>query len=150
MIYSVSQAAQIAGKSRATINRAIAAGTLTAHRSGPGKPWTIDAAELARAFPVPARELLTEQRNELPRAADDQPITAALAAKDELIGDLREALADLRRRLDASDADRRQAHEQLGAALAQIRALTDQRSTVPAAPIAPAPTRRSWWPWRRA
>jgi hypothetical protein len=153
MIYSVSQAAQIAGKSRATINRAIAGGTLTAYRSGPGKPWTIDAAELARAFPGPARELLSEQRSELPRAADDQSMTATLAAKDELIGDLREVLADLRHRLDAADADRRQAHEQLGAALAQIRALTDQRSTAPAPAVAsqPAPPapRRSWWRWGR-
>src|SRR5689334_23700190 len=152
MIYSVSQAAQITGKSRATINRAIAAGTLTAHRSGPGKPWTIDAAELARAFPVSAHEQISEQRIELLRAADDQPMTSAIAAKDELIGDLREALADLRRRLDAADADRRQAHEQLGAALAQIRALTDQRAAPPAAPVDPARavgSRRSWWPFRR-
>ena len=145
MIYSVSQAAQIAGKSRATINRAIATGTLTAHRSGPGKPWTIDAAELARVFPVPAHELLSE----LPRAADDESRTTALAAKDELIGDLREALTDLRRRLDVADADRRQAHEQLSAALAQIRALTDQRTAQSAPVPTPDPPRRAWWRWGR-
>src|SRR3954471_17214952 len=139
MSYSVGQAAQLAGRSRATIKRLIASGTLSASRSGPGKPWAIDAAELARVFPTPARELLAEPLSEPPRAADDQPVIATLAAKDELISDLREALVDLRRRLDAADADRRQAHEQLSAALTQMRALTDQRGAPPA-----APSRSAW------
>src|SRR4051795_2582073 len=140
MNYSVTDAARVVGKSRATIIRAIAAGTLSASRSDPGKPWLIDAAELSRAFPVLFHEPIADPISELPRTADDRLVnrdTAALIAAHEA------TIADLRRRLDV-------ATQQLGEALQQVRLLTDQRSTATAAPVAPSPApRRSWWPWRR-
>src|SRR3954451_21470057 len=128
MIYSVTEAARAVGKSRASIIRAIAAGTLSATRTEPGKPWTIDAAELARAFPAAVHEPLTDRVSDLPRFGDDrhEPAAALIAAHEATI-------ADLRRRLDV-------ATEQLGEALTQVRVLTDQR----------APARRRWWSWRRA
>ena len=135
MSYSVGEAAQLAGRSRATIKRLIAAGTLSASRSGPGKPWTIDAAELARGFPDPAREPPSEPLGEPPRAGGER---AVIAAKDALIAEQHEALADLRRRLDRADDERYRLQAQLGEALTQVRLLTDQRQ----------PTRRSWF-WRR-
>src|SRR4051812_33829302 len=72
MSYSVGEAAQLAGRSRATIKRLITSGTLSASRSGPGKPWVIDAAELARVFPAPAREPRSEQLNEPARADNER------------------------------------------------------------------------------
>ena len=54
------------------IIRAIAAGTLSATRNDPGKPWTIDAAELARAFPGAVHEPLSDRINDLPRTGDDR------------------------------------------------------------------------------
>src|SRR3954453_14301341 len=140
MSYSVGEAAQLSGRSRATIKRLIAAGTLSASRSGPGKPWEIDAAELARVLPTPAREPPSEPLDEPPRADNER---AVIAAKDALIAEQREALADLRRRLDRADDERERLQQQLGEALQQVRLLTDQR------PISPQPvSRRPWWRWR--
>lgn len=73
MIYSVTEAAKVVGKSRMTIIRAIAAGTLSASRSEPGAPWTIDAAELARVFPGSDHDPNTVPDGVLPRSGDDRP-----------------------------------------------------------------------------
>src|SRR3954453_23265568 len=87
MNYSVNQAARLVGKSRMTINRAIASGTLSASRLGPGKPWVIDAAELSRVFPAADHVQHSVQHNGLSRAGDDQ--------HDVLNGELREFRARL-------------------------------------------------------
>src|SRR3954467_634202 len=134
MNYSVTQAARVVGKSRATIIRAIAAGTLSATRDEPGKPWLIDAAELSSAFPGIAHEPIADPITDLPRTGEDRPMnrdTAALIAAHEA------TIADLRRRLDMST-------HQLGEALGQVKALTDQRFTSASKPA----ERRSWWRWR--
>jgi hypothetical protein len=123
MNYSVTEAARAVGKSRASIIRAIAAGTLSAARDNPGKPWTIEAAELFRVFPGPAHEPLTDPINDLPRSGDDR---GATRDRDALIGAHEATIDDLRRRLDV-------ATQQLGEALQQVRILTDQR------------TPRGWW-----
>src|SRR4051794_41799638 len=77
MSYGVSEAAKRVGRSRATIKRLIAAGTLSASRAGPGQPWVIDAAELVRVFPAPAREPPAERLGEPPRAGDEPAVIAA-------------------------------------------------------------------------
>jgi hypothetical protein len=65
-------------------------------------------------------------------------IGAKLEATEARLADSQDQVDDLRRRLDTATA-------QLGEALQQVRLLTDQR----AAPPAPVPTRRAWWPWGR-
>jgi hypothetical protein len=130
MIYSVTEAARAIGKSRASIIRAIAAGTLSATRTEPGKPWTIDAAELMRAFPAAVHEPLTDRVNDLPRSGDDRHERVVTRDRDALLAAHEATIADLRRRLNT-------ATEQLGEALTQVRLLTDQRP------------RRSWWRWWR-
>src|SRR3954447_19739547 len=97
-MYSVTEAARAVGRSKATIIRAIASGTLSATRDDPGKPWRIDPAELARAFPDPVHE-----------PDHDASRTAVIREKDALIAAHEGTIADLRRRLDAADTDRRQA-----------------------------------------
>src|SRR4051794_40997931 len=146
MIYSVTEAARVAGKSRMTIIRAIAAGTLSASRSEPGKPWEIDAAELARAFPASEHDPNHVSNTGLPRSGNGQPNGADDGAiKDVLILEQRQTIDDLRRRLDEERADRRQALDRLAAAQERIAALlTDQRPP----PAAAAPPRR-WWRWGR-
>jgi hypothetical protein len=149
MSYSVIEAARLVGRSRATINRLIVRGTLSASRSGPGKPWAIDAAELSRVFPSAAHEMLTEQSNGQLRAGGEQEASsdhvALIAAKDQLIAQQQEALDDLRRRLDIATEQREHEAEERRAVQARLDALlTDQRA------VPPAPARRSWWPWRRA
>src|SRR4051812_18110917 len=147
MIYSVTEAARVVGKSRMTIIRAIGAGTLSASRAEPGKPWTIDAAELARAFPDSEHDLNRVPNTVLPRSGDERPNGPDDGAiKDALILEQRQTIDDLRRRLDEERADRRQAQQQLAAAQERIAALlTDQRTAAPLAPV-----RRGWWRWRRA
>jgi excisionase family DNA binding protein len=147
MSYGVGEAAQLTGKSRATIKRLIAAGTLSASRSGPGQPWMIEAAELARVFPTPAHELHASRLEEPARAGGEPAVLAAkLEAEQAKVTMLERVNDDLRRRLDQADTDRRQALDRLAAAQERIAALlTDQR---PATPV-PTPTRRKWWPWSR-
>ena len=136
MNYSVTEAARTVGKSRASIIRAIAAGTLSATRTEPGKPWTIDAAELMRAFPFAVHEPPTDRVNDLPRSGSDRPERVMTRDRDALLAAHEATITDLRRRLDI-------ATEQLGEALQQVRQLTDQRA------VPPAPARRSWWRWGR-
>jgi hypothetical protein len=145
MSYGVGAAAQRVGRSRATIKRMIAAGTLSASRSGPGQPWVIDAAELARVFPAAARELPAERLGEPSRAGDEPAVIAAkFEAEQAKVAMLERVNDDLRRRLDQTDADRRQAFDRLAAAQERITALlTDQRTALP------APARRSWRLWAR-
>lgn len=117
-------------------------------RDEPGKPWRIDPAELARAFPDPVPEPVHEPDLDASR-------TAVIREKDALITAHEATIADLRARLDQREADHRQALDRLAAAQERIAALlTDQRSAAPTPAVAPqpappAPARRSWWPWRR-
>src|SRR4051794_38340179 len=105
-MYSVTEAARAVGRSKATIIRAIAAGTLSASREEPGKPWRIDPAELARVFPDPVHEPDHESDHDASR-------TDLIREKDALIAAHEATITDLRRRLDQADTDRRQALDRL-------------------------------------
>src|SRR4051794_12602059 len=109
MNYSVNQAARLVGKSRMTINRAIASGTLSASRLGPGKPWVIDAAELSRVFPVVDHVQHDVQHNGQARASDDQRdvhdvLNGELRELRARLADSQDQVADLRRRFDTATA----------------------------------------------
>ena len=132
-VYSLARAAAVAGRSRSTVLRAIQTGRLSAVRDATIGEWSIDASELTRVYP-PAADRHDDGHADV-AALDRVNLAALIAAKDALIGEQRETIADLRRRLDTATA-------QLGEALGQVKALTDQRS----APTAPP---RSWWRWRR-
>lgn len=129
MAYTMGQAAKAAGVSKATIQRALKSGKLSATRQEDGT-YQIDPAELHRAFP----------RADDGASAMNQTVTARDTGQLRLeVEMLREHLAllaserdDLRQRLDRADEERRQAQERLTALL------TDQR---------PATRRRKWWPW---
>src|SRR5689334_9599294 len=124
---TIREAVRRTGRSRATINRAIRSGLLSAHREATGTAWMIDPAELHRIWPEPAQEPAQELDH-------DQD---AIRLRDALIATHEQTIADLRHRLDQADAERRAAQERITALL------TDQR------PAPPAPARRSRWPWRR-
>jgi uncharacterized coiled-coil protein SlyX len=133
-VYSLARAAAIAGRSRSTVLRAIQTGRLSAVRDATTGEWSIDASELARVYP-PAADRHGDGHADV--AAEGRADSAPLiAAKDALIAEQRETIDDIRRRFDTTTA-------QLGAALGQVTALTDQRTPPPAAP------RRSWWLWGR-
>lgn len=90
--------------------------------------WRIDPAELHRVYP-PAHAPGADQGDAPLRPSDSD---ARLAVAEARLADALVTIEDLRRRLDVATG-------QLGEALAQVRALTDQRA---------APARR-WWRWGR-
>ena len=126
MTYTLGQAAKAAQVSKTTIQRAIKSGRLSATRQEDGS-YVIDPAELHRAFPRDGnadsemkQSVTLSEPGEL--RVEVEMLRERLSEKDEVID-------DLRRRLDDSEAERRQAQERLTALL------TDQRP------------RRKWWPW---
>lgn len=110
MILTLQQAASETGKAKSTIQRAIKSGKLSASRNEDGS-YSIDSSELVRVYelratsskPVAMKQYATHERNDE---------TELLRAKVELLQMqneiLKETTQDLRKRLDNSDAERRQ------------------------------------------
>jgi hypothetical protein len=136
MAYSLVTAAAATGVNRTTVLRAIKAGKLSAERDAQGA-WTIQPAELHRIFPpLP----------QLPAVAE--PVQthggeAEVALLRTLLDEMRETIADLRRREDDLKADRdhwREAHS------------ATQRLLPKPAPENAPPVHwtKRMWRWRRA
>jgi hypothetical protein len=101
--------------------------------------WLIEPAELFRLYPE-ADRTVRGATDDVARNGHDAPEIAELRAR---LADAHETIADLRTRLDV-------ATEQLGEALQQVRALTDQRvKSETVADLPAALGRRSWWRWGR-
>jgi excisionase family DNA binding protein len=94
---SLAEAARETGKSKATVWRAVKSGRLSASRAD-GGDYLIDPAELARAFPPePARGDAVkhgETSDDTARNGEAAVLRERLAAKEELIVELRARLAD--------------------------------------------------------
>jgi ATP phosphoribosyltransferase regulatory subunit HisZ len=125
MAYSLAQAAAKTGRDRSTLLKAIKRGKLSATRDSATGAWQVDPSELARVYGIGN----SEDNSENVTGTAQADSAALIAAKDAQLEEQRETIADLRRRLDTATA-------QLGEALSQVRALTDQR-----------PARRRWWSW---
>lgn len=123
--YTLREAALAVRKSKPTVLRAIQAGKLSAVRDAMGG-WLIEPAELHRIYPPASPVMVREVGDE----------TGVLRREMEVLREERErerheaqaTIADLRRRLDSADEERRR----LTAVLA------DQRKG------------RGWWPWKRS
>jgi uncharacterized protein (DUF342 family) len=95
---------------------------------------------LERVFPVKAergsdatsRETTRNVARPAELVARVAELEARIDEKDERLTEARDQIADLRRRLDTEAEERR-----------RLTAVLADRTT------APAPARRSWWPWRR-
>lgn len=123
---SAREAAEQVGLTKQAIIKAIRKGTICAAKDEAGE-WRIEPAELFRVYQAVA----TVDDNQ-PATGDVDPATGLqreIAFRDDKIALLQEHIADLRRRLDDSEAERRQTQERLTALL------TDQRP------------RRKWWLW---
>jgi hypothetical protein len=126
---SLGEAAKLSGRNKTTIFRAMKSGKLSYSVNGAGER-RIAVAELERVFP-PATEKAT---------AGNPPQQALLAAQ---IAQLEDTNADLRRRLDDSERERREGQGRL---LATLERLTAQLSAPAAQPPAP-PQKRGWRRW---
>jgi excisionase family DNA binding protein len=126
--HTLGQAAKAVGVSKTTLRRAIESGRLSATRNEDGS-YEIDPAELHRAFPGHSDGAETLARSVTTNNTGGLQVEIEMMR--ERLAEKKETIADLRRRLDDSEQERRQAQERLTALL------TDQR---------PA-KRRKWWPW---
>lgn len=147
MQFSLSQAAKETGKGKSSIHRAIKSGRLSAQRHEDGT-YSIDAAELFRAFPSTPPEPVTEQALE---RHEEQPTTPPVAEEvlrvrvEMLTAQLereQETVADLRRRLDRAEE--------------RILALSHTPAATPAPPSGASvqqpdlkPSRRGLWGFLR-
>jgi hypothetical protein len=122
---SLRQAADLCGKGRSTLHRALQSGKLSGTKGDHGE-WSIDGAELARVFPWDTKR--HDQREATGHPMDTPNDSEIMAVKvtmlEKQLEREQETVADLRKRLDRAE-DR-------------VTALTDQR-----------PKPRSWWPFTR-
>jgi hypothetical protein len=124
MRYSLGTAAIATGKSKTTIQRAIAKGRISAEKMI-GGGYSIAPAELHRVFPMIKSDTVSrDPKLDTTRPHDETPeLRAKIDALEAMLAREREALDEVR-----SDRD----------------AWKKQASALLAAP----PRRRSWWPWK--
>lgn len=142
MILTLRQAAELTGKSKSTLTRAIKSGRLSASRDGEGM-YAIDPAELARAYPFVERpDAQHDARHGAPRNNETEPDDAAI---------LRLRLSLLVNEQNRERAAAEREREQLAATVADLRMRldrADQRIIALIGDQAPK-KRRSWWQWGR-
>lgn len=141
MILTLRQAAELTGKSKSTLTRAIKSGRLSASRNVEGM-YAIDPAELARAY------RLVETTDAQHDARHGAPRNNELEANDVAILRLRLSLLADERDRERMTAERER--EQLAATVADLRIRLDraeQRITVLIGGQE-SKEKRSWWRWR--
>lgn len=124
MRYTLGTAAKATGKSKTTIQRAIAKGQISADRL-PNGGYSIDPSELHRVFPMIGVETVSrDPAMDTSRLPDDTlALREKLAISEAMLVREREALAEMRQERDAWKQ--------------QVTAL-----------LAAPQKRRSWWPWK--
>lgn len=123
MSYTLGTAAKATGKSKTTIQRAIAKGTISAHKEKNGR-YSIDPSELHRVFPMVSTDTVAQPPQvDTSRPPDETPLQVKVEALEAMLEREREALSEMR---SDRDAWKQQATALLGASEKK---------------------RRIWWPW---
>lgn len=129
VLLSATQAAKTVGKSVPTITRAIKNGRLSARKLD-GGGYEIDPAELFRVWDaVTGKDNVSPPMLGRETPLEDSVLRAKLEVMDERLNDAQATIKDLRDRLDAESAERRNLTAQI----------TDQRQSVP------EPRKRGFW-----
>jgi hypothetical protein len=110
MQFTLQKAAEATGKAKSTIQRAIKTGRLSATLNSKGT-YSIDVAELSRVYPlrqprskpVSTKQVATDERNN-----EMELLRVKIELLQMQLEQSKETTIDLRKRLDASDAERRQ------------------------------------------
>lgn len=121
--YTLGTAAKATGKSKTTIQRAIAKGRISAEKNS-GGGYSIDPAELHRVFPLLPPDTVSQG----PRMDDTRP---------------HDATPELRAKIEALESMLIREREALDEARADRDAWKQQATALLAAP----PKRRRWWRW---
>lgn len=116
MAYTLGEAAKATGVSKASLSRAIGNGRISAIKNDDGS-FSIEPVELHRVYPPKSAVTVSETPYETMRNPSANPrntpdanvLQARLEAALEQLRDRDDAIGDLRRRLDLSDAERREA-----------------------------------------
>jgi hypothetical protein len=126
MYLSLVQAAKESGKSKSVIHNALKNGRLSGAKNDKGN-WQIDPAELFRVFPKGVPKRSGGKKRTVQNPTEHVLLEQEVEHLRERLADKDMQVADLRRRLDASEDDRRQAQDRLTALL------EDKRERKPAA-----------------
>jgi chromosome segregation ATPase len=122
MIYSLKQAAEATGKSKATVLRALQGGKISGKKDESGE-WKIDPAELHRVFPPSQKGTsctIADKPHEI--IALQREIAILREERDRERRQLQDTIDDLRHRLDEAEGERRRVQAQM------ISLVTDRRS----------------------
>lgn len=140
VLLTLRQAAELTGKSKSTLTRAIKSGRLSASRDAEGM-YAIDPAELARAYPFVERpEAPHDARHGAPRNSETEPDDAAiLRLRLSLLVDERD------RERTAAERER----EQLAATVADLRMRLDRAEQRITALISNQEPKKKYSWWRR-
>jgi len=112
MSYTLGMAAKATGKSKTTIQRAIAKGTMSAHKEKNGR-YSIDPSELHRVFPMVSTDTVAQPSQvDTSRPPDETPLQVKVEALEAMLEREREALSEMR---SDRDAWKQQATALLGA-----------------------------------
>ncbi len=127
MKYTLSQAATATGKNKATIQRAIKSGKISATKNASGA-YDIDPSELHRIFPATAQRVAQRDISNDTQHHDNHDETMQV-------------------KLSLLEAEREREREQLQATIDDLRTRLD-RSEERITALLPAPFKRSWWSWK--
>jgi chromosome segregation ATPase len=127
MKYTLSKAAVATGKNKATIQRAIKSGKISAIKNSSGA-YEIDPSELHRVYPATAQRVAQHDISNDTQHADKNSETVNF-------------------KLDLLEAERERERDQLQATIDDLRVRLD-RSEERITALLPAPKKRSWWPWK--
>ena len=142
MKYTLSQAAEATGKNKATIQRAIKSGKITASKNTSGA-YEIDPAELHRVFGATVQRV-AQHPNATIRNANVTAKNAADNSALQRIAELEKELAVAEERKNGLEG---QMHH-LSETVDDLRKRLDQSEGRVTALLS-APKRRSWLPWKR-
>lgn len=101
MSYTLGMAAKATGKSKTTIQRAIAKGTISAHKEKNGQ-YSIDPSELHRVFSMVSTDTVAQPSQvDTSRPPDETPLQVKVEALEAMLEREREALTEMRSDRDA-------------------------------------------------
>lgn len=112
MSYTLGSAAKATGKSKTTIQRAIANGRISAEKDDIGR-YVIEASELHRAFPLVSHATVARpSQSDTTRPLGETPLQVKIEALEAMLDREREAFSEMR---SDRDAWKQQATALLGA-----------------------------------